>query len=75
MVKDCEIKMPLYARYGGPWLWLLDPGRRSVDVCRLDGGTWYFAARVSNTDHAALPPFDRVSLDVGRLWSFRTTDS
>ena len=37
--KDREVKMPLYAHYGMPHAWLIDPGEQTLEVYRLDAGT------------------------------------
>ena len=48
--KDREVKMPLYARYGVPYAWLIDPGEQTLEVYRLDDGTWMESGFFSGTD-------------------------
>lgn len=36
-------KMPVYARYGVPHLWLIDPIAKTLDVFRLKAGEWVVA--------------------------------
>ncbi len=67
-VKDREIKMPLYARYGVPYAWLIDPIERVLEAYRLDAGAWLEIGRFSATDQVAVPPFDAVSIDLEGLW-------
>ena len=37
---DRARKLPIYARAGVPWAWLVDPVQRSVEVFRLQEGAW-----------------------------------
>ncbi|MGO9313315.1 MAG: Uma2 family endonuclease [Syntrophobacteraceae bacterium] len=37
-------KMPIYARHGVPYLWLIDPIAKTLDVYRLKAGEWIVAA-------------------------------
>ena len=48
--KDREVKMPLYARYGVPYAWLIDPGQQTLEAYRLDDGTWMENGFFSGTD-------------------------
>ena len=32
---DCTVKAGLYARYGVPWYWIVDPGMRTVEALAL----------------------------------------
>lgn len=38
--RDREIKMPLYARYGVPCAWLVDPRERRLEAYALEDGQW-----------------------------------
>jgi len=38
--KDRQVKMPIYARYGVRFIWLVDPLQRSLDACRPEQGGW-----------------------------------
>jgi len=66
--KDREVKMPLYARYGVPHAWLIDPGEQTLEVYRIDGGTWVEGGVFSDTDQVVAPPFEAVSIDLGLFW-------
>jgi len=66
--KDREVKMPLYARYGVPYAWLIDPGQQILEVYRLDDGTWVESGFFSGTDQVVAPPFEAVSIDLGLFW-------
>jgi len=66
--KDREVKMPLYAHYSVPYAWLIDPGEQTLEVYRLDDGTWVESAVFSDTDQVVAPPFEAVSIDLGLFW-------
>jgi len=65
---DREIKMPLYARYGVSYAWLVEPIEHVVDAYRLQDGEWVEIGCYAGTSHASIPPFDAVPLDLGSLW-------
>jgi len=66
--KDREVKIPLYARYGVSYAWLIDPGKQTLEVYRLDGGIWVESGFFSGTDQVVAPPFEAVSIDLGLFW-------
>jgi len=65
---DREIKMPLYARYGVSYLWLVEPVEHVVEAYRLESGEWVEIGCYTGMDQAAILPFEAVPLDLGRLW-------
>lgn len=65
--KDREIKLPLYARSGVAWTWLVDPDRHSVEVYESQDAKPSLAARFDGHVQARLPPFDK-PFDLGRWW-------
>jgi len=65
---DREIKMPLYARHGVSFFWLVEPVEHVVEAYRLESGEWLGVGRYTGTAQAAIPPFDAVPLDLGGLW-------
>ncbi len=72
--KDREIKMPLYARDGVGWLWLIDPARRQIEVFERDGETWQARARAGADEQTALAPFPVVTLTLSHLWAPNRSD-
>ena len=66
--KDRRIKMPIYARYGVRFAWLVDPLKQSVEVFSLAGSDWRSSGTYQGTETAALPPFEAVPLDLAGLW-------
>jgi Uma2 family endonuclease len=54
---DRVVKMPIYARHGVAWLWLLDPNRRTLEVFRLHEDHWLMEAAWQEAEEVAAPPF------------------
>ncbi len=65
---DRNRKRALYARYGVPYLWLVDPEARELAAHVLDSGEYHLAARVSGSEPVALPPFTDLGLVLSALW-------
>jgi Uma2 family endonuclease len=66
--KDRDIKMPLYARYGVSYAWLVDPTAHTLEAYRLEIGAWREIGRFKGADRVAVAPFDAVALDLEGLW-------
>ncbi len=67
-VIDRTRKRELYARYGVPYLWFVDPDTRELAAHVLDSGEYRLAARVSGTEPVDLPPFTDLGLVPSSLW-------
>lgn len=65
---DRVVKMPIYARYGVVWLWLLDPDQRTLEVFRLHEGHWLMEAAWQEVDEVAAPPFGELRFSLADLW-------
>lgn len=61
-------KRGLYARYGVPYLWFVDPIARSVEALVLTAAEYTVAARVSGEQPVDLPPFSDLGLVPDSLW-------
>jgi Uma2 family endonuclease len=66
--KDRKIKMPLYARYGVAFAWLVDPIAHTLETYRLKAGDWREIGRFSDGDQVAAAPFEAITLDLDSLW-------
>jgi len=66
--KDREDKMPLYARYGVRYAWLIDPIERTLEVYRLAASAWVEVSHFAEADQVVAPPFEAVSIDLKGLW-------
>jgi Uma2 family endonuclease len=67
-VTDRTRKRELYARYGVPYLWIVDPDTREVAAHVLDSGEYRLAARVAGAQAVDLPPFVDLGLVPSSLW-------
>jgi Uma2 family endonuclease len=65
---DRTRKRALYARYGVPYLWFVDPDTRELAAHVLDSGEYRLAARVSGTEPVDLPPFTVLGLVPSSIW-------
>ena len=65
---DRTTKRQLYARYGVPYFWLVDPEARMIEALVLEGGTYVLAVRASGPRPVGLPPFPDLGLVVESLW-------
>jgi Uma2 family endonuclease len=64
---DRTTKLQLYARYGVPYYWIVDPERHVIEVYRLaEGG--YGTAATFGDELTDVPPFDGLRLDPASLW-------
>lgn len=61
-------KMPLYAKHGVEFLWIVDPVMKTSESYRREGALWLARSSFGADDVAALEPFDAVPFDLGALW-------
>lgn len=61
-------KMPIYARYGVPYFWLVDPVEETLDAFRLEAGRWVLTGLYAKRDKVRADPFPEVEIDLGLLW-------
>jgi Uma2 family endonuclease len=66
--KDRVIKMPVYARFGVAYLWLVDPLARTLETFALESGRWVVTGQFKDEDIVAVPPFEALSLELVTLW-------
>ncbi len=62
-------KMPIYARAGVPFLWLLDPENRTLEVYCLESGKWSLSRCFEGDDKVRAEPFQEIELNLGQLWA------
>ncbi len=65
---DRREKMPLYARAGVRYLWLLDATIRTLEAYRLQEGRWLQLAIHAEKERARIEPFADVELDLAQWW-------
>ena len=61
-------KMPVYARYGVPHLWLIDPIAKTLDVFQLKAGEWVVAGLYVEGTQVRAAPFAEIEIDLNDLW-------
>ena len=67
--KDRKIKMPIYAKFGVPYAWLVDPTAHTLEAYALDGGVWREIGRFAGAAPVSVAPFDAVTINLGDLWA------
>ena len=61
-------KMPIYARHGVGYIWLIDPIAMTMDAFRLESGRWSLLASFAENDKVRVEPFPEAEIDLGDLW-------
>lgn len=64
---DRRLKLPLYASSGVPWIWLVDPQQRLIEVYESVKGLPVLTVTAAEEERAALPPFER-EFDLAPWW-------
>jgi len=66
--KDREVKMPVYARHGVAYAWLVDPQAQSLEAFALHAGLWTEVGSFHGDDRVSVAPFDGISIALADLW-------
>ena len=66
---DRADKLPIFAREGVRHAWLVDPLARTLEVLRLDGGSWRGAAAWRDDAVVRAEPFDAIEIELAALWA------
>ncbi|MDR3569792.1 MAG: Uma2 family endonuclease [Syntrophobacteraceae bacterium] len=61
-------KMPLYARHGVGYIWLIDPVAMAMDAFRLESGRWSLLGSFTENDKVRVEPFQEIEIDLGDFW-------
>jgi Uma2 family endonuclease len=64
---DREVKMPLYAKYGVAFLWLVHPIKMTLEAYALRNKQWHLQAVIKADDPVCLLPFDSTSFKLRDL--------
>ena len=51
-----------------PYLWLIDPEARTLEVFQLQGNRWNLINTLKDDDPVREPPFDAITFPLDRLW-------
>lgn len=65
---DRSRKMGIYAREGVRHLWFVDPLVRTLEVYRLEGGSWLVVANHGDAETVRAEPFDAIEIALARWW-------
>ena len=65
---DRAKKMPLYAEFAIPWLWLIDPGLQTLEAYELREGKWALLETLSGDRSVSVAPFDATAFPLSVLW-------
>ena len=65
---DRGAKRQLYARYGVPWYWLVDPDRRAIEMYRHAGDAFEEAGSMLGEELVDRPPFLGLRVGGSALW-------
>jgi Uma2 family endonuclease len=61
-------KLPIYARYGVEYAWIVDPVTRTIEAFHLERGHWVLLGTYGGDDTARIEPFDAVEIPLATLW-------
>jgi Uma2 family endonuclease len=61
-------KMPIYAREGVGYLWLVDPIAQTLEAFRNDDGGWRVITPDAESNVVRVPPFEEIEIDLALLW-------
>jgi len=64
---DRSLKLPLYARSGVGWVWLVDPALRLIEVFETVNGKPMLVATAKDEDEGPIAPFD-LTISLARWW-------
>ena len=65
---DRSVKFQLYARYGVPHCWIVDPEVRSIEAYRLTEGVYQLMGRLEGLEPVSLTPFPDLLLVPASIW-------
>ena len=65
---DLQGKRPVYAREEVRYLWLVDPGDRTLGAFELREGNWVLIASARDDEPVNVRPFDAVTFSLGDLF-------
>lgn len=66
--KDRKIKMAIYAKYGVPYLWLVNPLENTLEIFICVGDQWQANGLFQGNAQISPPPFEKITIALGELW-------
>lgn len=65
---DRTDKLSIYAAFGIPHVWLVDPISKTLEALALTGGKWLIAATFKDAEPVTAPPFEAHTFPLDVLW-------
>ncbi|HEX8253717.1 MAG TPA: Uma2 family endonuclease [Thermoanaerobaculia bacterium] len=65
---DRARKLPVYARHGIPYSWIVAVDEQVLEVKRLENGKWTDIGTFAAGDVVRAEPFDSIEIDMTRVW-------
>lgn len=65
---DRAEKMPLYAKYGVKFIWLVDPDLKTLEAYKNVKGQWVLLTTLDNDKDVSVEPFDAITFSLSALW-------
>lgn len=65
---DRTKKLPIYAREGVAFVWMIDPNAYTLEILSLQRGRWVLGAAHAGRTAVRAQPFEAIELDLGLLW-------
>ncbi|MBF0224218.1 MAG: Uma2 family endonuclease [Desulfobacterales bacterium] len=65
---DRAKKMPIYAQFGVPYLWIINPIEKTLEIFKLSGKQWIVLAIYAEDDKFRDEPFQEIEIDLQNLW-------
>lgn len=67
-------KLPIYAQNGVSHAWVIDPVLRTLDVLRLESGSWVIVGIYERNDKVRAEPFGEIEIDLSQVWGPSSDD-
>lgn len=61
-------KMPIYARNGVSYAWLVEPSQQTLEAYRLQDDSWFLLGTYGEVPIVSIEPFDAVEIDLTLIW-------
>jgi Uma2 family endonuclease len=68
MRQDRVLKMPIYAKHGVKYIWLVEPILRTLEVFENTPAGWLLLQVLENNDAVSIATFDAITFNLGVLW-------
>ena len=71
--RDKGAKATIYAEFGIPYFWVVDPSNQLIDAYQLVAGKWMLLGSVGGANEVSLPPFEEARFALDVLFPFDQT--